>query len=353
MYGIITFDDVTNYGTVLQLYGLTRVLRRHFGIEARALGYEENHDFAPQEGANAGGISIDRPEEWLWRGDRFLFAQRKRTVLRRFVRDKGLRGGRLADYRDLEGVLIGSDEVFTLHAGITPARWGFGVPSDRVSTYAASFGSTTLSEIADRHCLPMVRAALSAMDHISVRDANSADIVEELTGRRPIRTLDPVLLDGFDAERQIAPPAPARPYLLVYGYDYRREDPVIVRQIETYAAHEGLEIVSVGFYHPWAHRNLALEPETLIGYFAHATGVVTNTFHGTVLGLLAGVPMTVFPTDFNRIKVTGLLEDFGLTGCLGEGAPLLSFSPDYEAVRQRLEEQRHLSLDYLAEVVQR
>lgn len=225
MYGIITFDDVTNYGTVLQLYGLTRVLRRHFGIEARALGYEENHDFAPQEGSDGGGISIDRPEEWLWRGDRFLFAQRKRTVLRRFVRDKGLRGGRIADYRDLEGVLIGSDEVFTLHAGITPARWGFGVPSDRVSTYAASFGSTTMSEIADRHCLPMVRAALTSMDHISVRDANSADIVEELTGKRPIRTLDPVLLDGFDAELQIAPPSPARPYLLVYGYDYRREDP--------------------------------------------------------------------------------------------------------------------------------
>ena len=162
-----------------------------------------------------------------------------------------------------------------------------------------------------------------------------------------------MLLDGFDAERQIAPPAPARPYLLVYGYDYRREDPVVVRQIENYAAREGLEIVSIGFYHPWANRNLALEPETLIGYFAHAAGVVTNTFHGTVLGLLAGVPMTVFPTDFNRIKVTGLLEDFGLTGCLGEGAPLLSFSPDYEAVRQQLEEQRHLSLDYLAEVVQR
>ena len=72
-----------------------------------------------------------------------------------------------------------------------------------------------------------------------------------------------------------------------------------------------------------------------------------------IAGLLAEVPMAVFPTDFNRIKVTGLLEDFELTGCLGEGAPLLSFSPDYEAVRQQLEEQRRISLDYLAEVVRR
>ena len=49
----------------------------------------------------------------------------------------------------------------------------------------------------------------------------------------------------------------------------------------------------------------------------------------------------------------GEAGDFDLTGCLGKGAPLLSFSPDYEAVRQRLEEERRLSLDYLAEVVQR
>lgn len=352
MYGIITFRDVTNYGTTLQLYGLVRVLRDHFGIEARALTYEENRDFVSPGGEGGRGISLDRPEEWLWRGDRFLFAQRRRSILRHFVRDKGLLGGRIADYRDLDRVIIGSDEVFTLNAGMTPARWGFGVPSDHVATYAASFGSTTLADIDAKRCRGMVTAGLKGMELISVRDRNSADIVEALTGERPPICLDPVLLDGFAREQEIAPPAARQPYLLLYAYDYRREDPTVVRQIEAYARREGLEIVSVGFYHPWAQRNLPLEPEELIGYFAHAEGVVTNTFHGALLGLLTERPLAVFPTDFNRIKVGELLEDFDLTEAIRKepDEPLLHL-PDYSAVRQRLEERRKESLAYLSEVV--
>lgn len=362
MYGIITFDDTTNYGTVLQLYGLVRVLRREFGISACALGYEENRDFVRTSDKEAwsddedhrGGISLNRPEEWLWRGDRFLFTQRKRSLLRRFIRDHQLRGRGIADYADIEGVIIGSDEVFTLQTGMTPARWGFGLPTDHVSAYAASFGSTTLEQIRARRCEVMVRAGLGSMEQISVRDSHSAAIVEALTGQAPGRCLDPVLLDGFAAEQTLTPPDEARPYLLVYGYDYAREDPEVVSRIEEYANAEGLEIISVGAYHPWAQRNLLLTPAQLIGYFAHATGVVTQTFHGTVLSLLTGTPMEVFPTDFNRQKVTGLLEDFGLLDCIASGdLSLFATRPDYSGVQQQLDDQRQISLDYLREVVAR
>lgn len=44
-YGIITHYDVHNHGAVLQLNALIKVLKRDFGIDAKALQFDKNYDF--------------------------------------------------------------------------------------------------------------------------------------------------------------------------------------------------------------------------------------------------------------------------------------------------------------------
>ena len=60
-------------------------------------------------------------------------------------------------------------------------------------TYAASFGNTTLEKLEKYQKAGEVGNLLKEFDAISVRDANSGSIVEQLTGKEPVYNLDPVL----------------------------------------------------------------------------------------------------------------------------------------------------------------
>lgn len=45
-YGIITHYAVHNHGATLQLNGLKKMLKHEFDIDAQALQFETNYDFA-------------------------------------------------------------------------------------------------------------------------------------------------------------------------------------------------------------------------------------------------------------------------------------------------------------------
>ena len=57
-YGIITHYDVHNHGASLQLNALIKVLKRDYNIDAQALRFETNYDFADKSIKNKHRISI-------------------------------------------------------------------------------------------------------------------------------------------------------------------------------------------------------------------------------------------------------------------------------------------------------
>ena len=57
-YGIITHYNVHNHGASLQLNALKKVLKRDFDIDAQALQFETNYDFADKSVKEKHKISI-------------------------------------------------------------------------------------------------------------------------------------------------------------------------------------------------------------------------------------------------------------------------------------------------------
>ena len=94
--------------------------------------------------------------------------------------------------------MIGSDEVVNCiqdnsNVGFAPELFGAGHQANRLISYAASFGNTTLESLKKYQVADQVAQRLRAVDALSVRDENSRKIVQELIGKDPVCHLDPVL----------------------------------------------------------------------------------------------------------------------------------------------------------------
>lgn len=246
--------------------------------------------------------------------------------------------------------------MFALHTGPTPAFFGHALPTDHVFSYAASFGPTTLEDISRLHCVPLVKSGLESMEAVSVRDENSADIVEKLTGKRPMKVCDPVILYGYKEELAQYQPLDMPRYMVVYAYDERMNDEKEVAAIKAYAKKYGLLTVSPGFYHSWCDRNVNVDSVHVLRYFAQAECVVTDTFHGTVMSLITGRNMAVKQRD-NGNKLGNLLQEYGLTdrtvSDFTELDNVFAHDVDYNKVNAEIERRRAESMAYLDSILKR
>ena len=226
------------------------------GIEAKALRFEKSFDYIDEDTRNKYRFSLRSIPYFL----KFLYENglrktwfnfRKVRKFNRFKRESNIIGEYYSLAKDLDGIIVGSDEVFALHTGPTPAFFGHACPTENIFAYAASFGPTNYEDIERLHCIPFVKSGLESMKAISVRDNNTADIVEKLTSKKPQKVCDPVILYGYQKEIEDFGKLNHQPYLLIYAYDNNMNDPVEVDMIKTFAKKHGLKIIAPGFYHSW------------------------------------------------------------------------------------------------------
>ena len=64
--------------------------------------------------------------------------------------------------------------------GFSKQLFGKGLNANKVITYAASFGATTVEKLDKLGIKDTVAGLLKKLDKISVRDANSVEVVKEL-----------------------------------------------------------------------------------------------------------------------------------------------------------------------------
>lgn len=353
--GIITHYDVHNHGAMLQLYSLKKVLELK-GIDAKALRFEKNFDFRGIEVKSKYYLSFKSIPiyfQYLLKGGikKFVYNIRKRNILKKFKCNHCLIGDYYTKIENIDAVIIGSDEVFALHTGLTPAFWGFALPSDKIFSYAGSFGPTTLDFIYLHHCDSFVMAGLKSLKAISVRDKNSKNIIQQLLGITPELVCDPVILYGFQKEILKMKSPQKFAYLLVYAYDNRMNDRDEIAAIKEYAAKHSLKIVSPGFYHNWCDYNINVDPIDLLSYFRFADKVITDTFHGSIMSLITGANFAVKVRDENKNKLYSLLSDYDLTDRIIIDYSLLEAVYNrvinWSAVNILIEKQREYSINFL------
>ncbi|MBP3197363.1 MAG: polysaccharide pyruvyl transferase family protein [Butyrivibrio sp.] len=359
--GIITHYAVHNHGASLQLNALIKVLKRNFNKEAKALQFETNYDFADKSVRDKHHISIRSVGYFLnyirERGLKlFLFNIRKKRLFDGFNAKEQLIGPWSNQCENLDAVIIGSDEVFSLFAGPTPEFFGYNLPSKKVFSYAGCFGPTTIDDVKRVHCEDFVRNGLNSMVGLSMRDQNSIEVAKEFTGRDAELVVDPVILYGYQEELEKLTDPGLPKYLLVYAYESRLNDPKEYQAILDYAHKEGMIVVCPGFYHKWADKNTNTDPVELLRYFKYAECVVTDTFHGCVMSLIAGADMAVAIRD-NGNKLLNLLKEYHIEDRRIDKEwnieKIFSKKVDWSVTNAEIERRREQSMRYLTKMLEK
>lgn len=360
IFGIITHYMVHNHGALLQLTALIRVLAMK-GIEARALQFDKNYDFLGIELKSKYNLSIKSVGIYL----KYLYNEgigktcyniRKSRVLNAFKSQNKLIGEYYSKVKHIDAVVIGSDEVFALHTGPTPVFFGHALPTENVFSYGGSFGPTTIDDVRKYHCEGFVSGGLRMMKGISVRDINSQNIIEKLTGISPVIVCDPVLLYGYKKEIDLLSKPDVPPYLLIYSYDNRMNDEKEIQVIKKYARKHNLKTLSPGFYHKWCDYNINVDPIGLLAYFKYASNIITDTFHGSVMSIITNSTFSVKTRESNYNKLYNLLDEYHLTERIFKDfdtmETVFQHEIDWKDVNKEVEKRRKKSMQYLDNMIE-
>jgi hypothetical protein len=361
----MSMQRIYNYGSSLQAYALRRLVEQ-VSSDARVtfVDYQPGPPLvtsvAHSEGRGRLTRALSKIREYndvdARLEDKVRFFNHKRSYATKYFPLLGITSEQNRDLA-LDLQVIGSDEVFNCvqanaNVGYSRDLFGHRSPARRVISYAGSFGNTTLEKIEAAGIRSQLTEDFSRFEAISVRDRNSARLVEDLTGRAPDIHLDPTLVYDFDKENRVpADSLHPRPYIIVYGYSGRlsREENAAIRR---YADDIGARVLAFGGLQSSADEFVDCDPFTLLAYFRGAAAVITDTFHGTIFSIINEVP---FATIIRRSSGTGygneeklgfLLEHLGLGSRAlldpSDLSNLLSEPIDFApATAKRLEERAH------------
>ncbi len=356
--GILTYYNVHNHGSTLQAYGLKKILES-LGYEVVFLDFERNYDFLELELVKKYKITIKSFSFFLkymfQRGfSNIIYNLKKRKKLNSFIKRNLGSGIRYSNFQgDL--VVIGSDEVFSTQIGINPCFYGFGIQSQFIISYAASFGPTTIEDIQSRNLEKMLSSGMNTLSEISVRDDNSRKIIEILTGISPQIVCDPVILYGYKDEQNTDMNLKHK-YILLYSYDKNMNESNDIKNIKKFAKEKGFKIYSIGYHHKWCDKNICPLPFELLSLFKKASFIITDTFHGAVISLITNSQFSVKISN-NANKLKYLLEEYKLTNRLIENFSSLNdlyINPiNYDVINTIIEEKRAKSYDFLKKVIKK
>lgn len=336
--GILTYHDGFNYGAFFQVYCLQSFLLQN-GFDCHIINYKST-GFTKREYRCF--IKPKRP----------LFSLRNLRKIRQFKKaHKKLRlTERIFNSKKLSAlhfdrIIIGSDEIWNFKAKLPkldPAYFSHNLNADRIISYAASFGN-----IYESRSIPsQLVNALKRIEHISVRDVNSFNIMSSISNKPVEVVLDPTVLVDLSSEA-ILPEG--RDFILIYGYSF---SPKMISAILDYAHSTGEKTISVGYRLSWCDLSLdALSPFQWLGYFATCDCVITTMFHGMLYSILNHKDFCMLETPYRRNKVGNLLYELGLSNrMINENESIkdvFSTRIDFLKVDKLLETKRVRSKEFL------
>lgn len=364
--GIMSMQRIANYGSFLQAYALKQLIEE-IGCQVEFVDY---HVGVPiiTENADSKNKFVRKLEKGLETfryqaplSHKLSFIQYKQSFAKKYMPMLGITDE--MNYNPtLDCLVIGSDEVFNCiqknsNVGYSTELFGKNNHADRLITYAASFGNTTLEKLEKHQKANEVGSLLKKFDAISVRDANSGSIVEQLTGKVPVYNLDPVLTyDYMNCCDKIPQIDVGEKYLILYAYAGRISNNE-ADWIAEYAKKKNLKVYAIGGIQKCADRFVDCSPFEVLVYFRNAEEVVTDTFHGSIFSVITHRPFTtlirksVGNSYGNEEKLSDLLNRLGLTERMitkVEETERINQQPiDYEKVNELLKAHREIAKDYL------
>lgn len=366
--GIMSMQRVINYGSFLQAYGLKSVIEG-MGHSVEFVDYLPQPSLVPAEAVPFQRQvrnkikNLFRMISPAYREYRSKQIKMNQTYYdfsiayeQHFLPQLGVSYSR--NYcPELDVLVIGSDEVFNCTqpgdlVGYSLQLFGKDHRAKKLVSYAASFGSTTMEKLTKYDVAEEIGKYLKSFDVLSVRDNNSAQIINALCDLMPTQHIDPVLLYDFPEVNDID--IGLQDYMVVYAYAGRIQD-AEAEAIRKFANRYHKKILCLGYYQPFCDEYVLASPVEALAYIKHADYVVTDTFHGTVFSIKYQVPFAVIIRDSNQQKLEDLLSRFQLENRRLTELDLLErvlrTPMDNQAVHRLLSKYQNVSNEYLRDVL--
>lgn len=371
--GILTILNVNNYGAELQCCALCRKLTK-MGYNAEVINYlfgiNPSHDFR--------GEKLTVPISFKQKVKVRLLPIVQNLFCMFHQKNKKLRNKRFEEFHekynhltssvypsvrslydakfDYDVLCIGSDQVWNYEKGysLEPFFACFDKNGTKKISYASSIGLSSLSKEAER----VFKKELSGFAHLSVREQQASELLENLLDRDVDVVLDPTLILDNKEWQEVAKfdMCPNEKYILVYIVTIKPCDYVleVARHIakernlkivricrDAYPEHSGNDVQEI----------LTAGPSDFVGLFANAEFVVTNSFHGTVFSINFSKSFysVIKSQHSTNSRLTSILKKLNLENrILPVGSPLPKISDvDYTIPAEKLKEERYHSIEYI------
>ena len=205
--GILSMQQINNYGCFLQAYALKQIIT-DLGHEVEFINIVPGRQLQQyhfgwfyKARSLCRRLLVKNPFKML-----ACTLRLHRRFNNEFKPELGVVAG--GNSRHFDVIVIGSDEVFNVAQriwwGFSPQLFGYGLNTEKTISYAACFGATTVEILKRLGIYDRVGELMKNFSAFSVRDANSANIVESY-GMHPQIHMDPVLIYNFE-NQIISPP---------------------------------------------------------------------------------------------------------------------------------------------------
>ena len=321
---ILSMQMVNNMGSLLQSYSLKRLLEEmghdvsFLPIEARGeddelmgiyrnslIGEVQSNDFESR---------LKRLDVYFW--NRLWMKVKNREQEKTYDDFRREVLGIKSDFENdcvYDWCVIGSDEVFNC---CDSSEWGFTTQlfgnireARHAISYAASCGATVVTQIPEE-ARKKIDVALKSLKSISVRDNNTKEFVEFISGRIPEINLDPVLIGKFDKEIASTRKVEGLPqkYCVIYAYYNRIYKKDEINAIKKFCNKYELTPIAIGMPQFWIKDFVVANPFQCLSVFKGADFVITDTFHGTIFSAKYCLRFATAVRKSNNNKLQDLID---------------------------------------------
>ena len=331
--GLLTFQNANNYGALLQAYALKETINK-LGCDASVINYDSK--------------------------DMHLKLVQKPVFYEFAIHYLNLQG----DYSDAEDidysmydlVIVGSDQVWNPEITYSDKAYflDFLPSSIQRMSYAASIGigGETIKQYAD-----FFESGLKDFEKISIRESNQISFLEELTGKKIERHVDPTLL--LNAEEYISGlevPRCEQEFIFVYSNNINSK---LLDFANLLSLHWDIPIRAVSNYGtPYFTNNSSsvteVEIEKWLAQIKDAKIILTDSYHGLMFSLIFEKPFYIYTQ--NRANISRILEVLLHVGLEKrtiknvEKITDVSVEIDFSRARKWVADERERSIEYLKRV---
>lgn len=367
---LMTWHNYNNYGTVLQVYALSEIVKE-LGYNPSVINYipDDKHIWTikdmlknPLFFANKVVMKIKKELKLnvnldITRAKSFDYFRKENIKLTCSYKTSSQLNALNSQF---DAFICGSDQIWAPTVYNPKYFLDFVDNDSKMIAYAPSIG---MSSINNELIKEQMKSNIQRFKHLSVRECEGSKIIGNLTNQEAKVVLDPTLLLSKEKWNRLKSSklkieVPNKPYLLCYFLGKSKK---YWKSVEKIAKILNLDIVVIPVHDKDYKRKFKIiegaGPNEFLELFSKAQFVCTDSYHGTIFSIINEKAFVTYKRFSDKDKnsqnsrIYNILNLLGLEGQLYFGSDKESIENakkiNYKAVNRLLTEKRNESIDYL------